>query len=790
MVFVADASKLVGLRIARPSHEPWTPWAYQERAVQFLMERGAAALFLDPGLGKTSIVLEAFRRLKERGAAERMLVVAPKRVCELVWEQEGRKWSQFRDLSFSFLHGPKKAERLRDDVDIHLINPEGVPWLIGHLSRAELRWDTVVIDELTKFKNHRAQRSKLLRRKLGTAQRRWGLTGSPAPNGYMDLFGQLLILDDGAALGQYVTYFRDRYFQKGFTGFDWSLTPGSAERIEDRISPYVLRMAAEDYLDLPPLQNNTIEVRPPPDAMKQYQELKRDMLLTVPEGTITAANAGGVFSKLKQLANGAIYLIDDLPGGKREFVELHSAKLDALEDLIEELAGQPLLVAYEFQHDLTRILGRLGKDTPSLAGVSGARAAEIEAAWNRGELPVLLVHPASAGHGLNLQGAGASHICWFSKPWDLEQYEQTIRRILRQGSTADRVVCHALVVRGTVDDLVEEALTAKDTTQKKLLAALGAEVMREDPAPIATGSVARTEDNDMTVKKLGFRRPGSGGVEAGAAAPAPKGWGAPATGIAEDEDMPPIVSAYADSLSDEDSATPTIPKGWGAPPSAADDGAQQREQIRGKLRAPEPAPEQEQDEASPAQRALEAFPPGVVEALTGGEEEGDAPVADSVAATTAPIAEGAWDGVSTRYVNVLTAAGLASAQQAYEQGREYLLANVPGFGEKGWEELSSLGGAEPVAAEAPKRLGVRVGTGVQPAPRFVSEEAERAHHAASTRGPVGTAVVPAPDAEAAPVVAAAESAPTAQFHFSYHGVPADVVAAFCEALSSSLRNLR
>jgi hypothetical protein len=592
--------------VTRPEHTLWEPHGYQARAVDFLMERGAAALFMDPGLGKTSIVLEAFRRMKAEGQADRMLVVAPLRVCQLVWQQEGRKWTQFRDLTFSLLHGSKKADRLEDDVDIHLINPEGVAWLAQQFyGRGSMIWDTVVIDELTKFKNHRAARSKSLRKKLGGARRRWGLTGSPAPNGYMDLFGQMLILDDGAALGRHITYYRDQYFVQGYNGFDWGLRGGADARIEARIAPYVLRMASADYLELPPLHDNIIPVQLPPEAQKQYEEMKRDMLLTLPEGVVTAGNAGAVYSKLKQMANGAVYL-----GTGKDYVELHSAKLDALEDLIESLAGQPLLVAYEFQHDLERLRARLGEHTPTLSGLSHARIAEVEGQWNRGELQILLVHPASAGHGLNLQGAGASHICWFSRPWDLEMYEQTIRRIYRQGSTSGRVVNHVLSVSGTMDDTVGKALEGKDTTQQRLLSALNAEVMRDTPAPHATGDVARQEEDDM-VRKLGFRDKDAGTPDAGT----PKGWGAVPKGSFSDEDLPPTgagPSAFEDT---EDSPRP---KGWGAPASS---GGQQRAEIRSKLAAPAKSEDEEEEMVPASVRAFGAFPAGVVDALSGDTSE-------------------------------------------------------------------------------------------------------------------------------------------------------------------------
>jgi hypothetical protein len=646
-------------------HEEWKPWRYQQRAVTHLMENGAAALFLDPGLGKTAITLEAFRRLKAAGVVERMLVVAPLRVCQLVWEQEGRKWSQFRDLTFSLLHGPRKGERLHEDVDIHLINPEGVAWLTQqYYGRSDLPWDIVVIDELTKFKNHQAQRSKKLRKKLTGVRYRWGLTGSPAPNGYMDLFGQMLILDDGASLGRFITYFRDQYFTRGYDGFSYTLRPGADKRIEEKIAPYVLRMSAADYLELPPLVDHIIEVALPPAALAQYEEMKQEMLLSLPEGVVTGANSGAIYSKLKQMANGAVYLTDR----DKEWAVLHDAKLDALEELIEELAGQPLLVAYEFQHDLARLRARLGEDTPTLSGLSHKRIEEVEGQWNRGELPVLLVHPASAGHGLNLQGAGASHICWFSRPWDLEMYDQTIRRIYRQGSTSERVVNHVLCVMDTMDEIVGEALKDKDTTQGRLLTALNAEIVRDDPA--TTPVRAQPTEEVMPLKKLGFKG-NTGAAQATAEEPkVPKGWGVPAPAAEAPEEQPQAAEQ------------PKKPKGWGVPAGVETPEAEQRAAIQNRLRAPAPQPEEEEEEEAPASvRALQAFPAGIVEQLNGDvEEEEETQASDDVS----------WEGLSTRYANALQKAELTSPAEAFSYGKQELIDNVPGFGEKGWEELAAM----------------------------------------------------------------------------------------------------
>ncbi len=519
-------------RRAKPSHAPWMPHNYQQRGVEFLMSHNAAALFWDPGLGKSSTTLEAFRRLKEQSLARRMLIVAPLRVCQLVWAQEGRKWTQFRDLTFSLLHGPKKDATLKDDAHIHIVNPEGIQWLIEQFWKRPLPYDTVVIDELTKFKNHRALRSKALRTKLHAVRRRWGLTGTPIPNGYMDLFGQMLMLDDGLALGKFITHFRDKFFVAGFNGFDYALRPGADKEIETKIAPYVLRASGKDYLELPPLTTVRIPVALDAKSRKLYERMKADMLVSLPGGMVTAQNAAGVYSKLKQMANGAVYVGDEMPGRPREVAYIHAAKLDALEELIEEMSGQPLMVAYEFRHDLERLRERFGKTTPYLgSGVTHTEISKIVDAWNAGNVPLLLIHPGSAGHGLNLQSSGASHICWFSPTWDYELYDQTIRRIHRQGSTAPRIVNHVMVATDTVDELVIEALDDKETTQGRLLDALNTEIIGGRAA--ADFAVFEDEGEVKMITKLDTPRK-----------IVPKGWGEPEP--TEDTPAPETTHAAGD----------------------------------------------------------------------------------------------------------------------------------------------------------------------------------------------------------------------------------------------------
>lgn len=528
-----QSGQTTSTRRVAPLHKLWQPDPYMERGVQHLMDRMSGGLALDPGMRKTSITLAAFLLLKRQGMARTMLVVAPLRVCRMVWRQEGAKWTQFKDLTFTLLHGPKKDERLKEQTDIHLINPEGCVWLAKKFWGRSLPYDVVTIDELTKFKNHQSERSKALRPRMNKVKRRWGLTGSLLPNGFMDLFGQMLMLDDGAALGKYITHYRDQYFQVGYDGFTYDLMPGAETRIVSKIAPYWLQLSADDYLTLPPLVADPIYIELDPSSRKHYEKMKRDMIAELPQGVVTASNAASTYAKLSQMANGAVYF-----GEAHEVAHIHDAKLDAIEDLVEELAGKPLLVAYEFNHDLERLRERFGKvDTKTGKKVlpflgNGTTAAQETAwieAWNRNELPILACHPASAGHGLNLQEGNAAHVCWFGITWDLELWDQFIRRIRRSGNVAQRIFNHMLVVRGTIDELKLDALSDKDTTQNRLLRLLNAEIQRDGAASQAGGDTPVDDRRLPMVARLS--RQSDAGATQQQAQPAggnakviPKGW--------------------------------------------------------------------------------------------------------------------------------------------------------------------------------------------------------------------------------------------------------------------------
>lgn len=450
----------------------YTPHAYQKKAIKFMVKRACAGLFLDPGLGKTSITFAAFKLLKKIGAVERALVIAPKRVVYGVWPREVEKWDDFAGLKVNILHGSDKVDAFyRGDVDIDVINPEGLPWLFEMTAKTkgEWPWQMLVIDESTRFKHTSTQRFKQLKPHLNKFRRRYILTGSPAPNGLLDLFGQVFILDMGNALGRFITQYRMSYFDSsGYGGYTWVPKRDADERIYKKLAPLVLRMDAKDLLELPPLVYNTVKVELDEDARRAYDSMEDLLLASVENEVVSASNLAAASIKCRQIANGGIYK-DDKSG--ECWANIHEAKMDAVESLVQELNGKPALIAYEFKHDLDRLWKVFGHDTPYLGGgVTPKEQARIEAAWNAGDLPVLLVQPQSAAHGLNLQGVSAT-VIWHSLTWDLEHYEQLIRRVWRQGQKS-RVVVHHIVARGTVDEAIMNAIRSKDRTQKQLLLAL------------------------------------------------------------------------------------------------------------------------------------------------------------------------------------------------------------------------------------------------------------------------------------------------------------------------------
>lgn len=423
-------------------------------------------------MSKTSITLTALNDLLfDSFEVHKILVIAPLRVARSTWPAEADKWDHLRGLICSVAVGTE-AERkaaLMKPADIYIINRENVQWLIED-SGLPFNYDTIVIDELSSFKNYQAKRFRALMKVRPKVKRIIGLTGTPSANGLMDLWAEFRLLDMGQRLGRFIGQYRTNYFmpdkRNGQVVFSYKPLPGAEQRIYDKISDITISMKSTDYLPMPKLISSEYTVRLSDAERQRYDELKRDLVLQLPGGDITAANAAALSNKLCQMANGAIYT------DTGDTISVHDQKLDALEDIIEAAGGKPLLVAYWFKHDLARISERLQKLHVPFSKLDGADSIKR---WNAGEIPVALIHPASAGHGLNLQ-SGGSCIVWFGLTWSLELYQQTNARLWRQGQTADTVVIQHIVAKGTIDERILKALSHKDSTQAALIDAVKADL--------------------------------------------------------------------------------------------------------------------------------------------------------------------------------------------------------------------------------------------------------------------------------------------------------------------------
>jgi len=448
----------------------YNPHDYQKYAVGYIESHPIAAVLLDMGLGKTSITLTAIASLLfDSFEVHKILILAPLRVARNTWGAEIEKWDHLKDLKYSVAVGTA-AERiaaLKAEADIYIINRENVQWLISE-SGIPFDFDMVVIDELSSFKNHQTKRFKALMKVRPKVKRIVGLTGTPSSNGLMDLFAEFRLLDMGERLGRFIGQYRTAYFQpdkrNGQVIFSYKPLPGAEKKIYDKISDITISMKSTDHLQMPQLINSRYTVYLSEKEDSRYADLKKDLVLQLPDGEITAANAASLSGKLSQMANGAIY------NDKQEVIEIHNRKLDALEDIIESMNGRPLLVAYWFRHDLDRISERL--ESLHIPFSKLDTTASIKR-WNSGELPVALIHPASAGHGLNLQ-SGGSALVWFGLTWSLELYQQTVARLWRQGQESETVVVQHIITKGTIDERIMKALELKDTSQSALIDAVKA----------------------------------------------------------------------------------------------------------------------------------------------------------------------------------------------------------------------------------------------------------------------------------------------------------------------------
>ena len=448
----------------------YNPHDYQAYAVEYIETHPVASIFLDMGLGKTSITLTAISNLLfDSFEVHKVLVIAPLRVARDTWTAEVEKWDHLKDLRCSVAVGTvaeRKAALLRQ-ADIYIINRENIGWLIEE-SGIPFDFDMVVIDELSSFKNHNTKRFKSLLKVRPTVSRIVGLTGTPASNGLMDLWAEFRILDMGQRLGRFITKYRTDYFmpdkRNGQVIYSYKPLPFAEKAIYEKIGDITISMKSTDHLNMPDLISSEYEVYLSKDERKRYDELKQDLVLSIGDGEITASNAASLSGKLSQMANGAIY--DD----NGNSIHIHDRKLDALEDIIEAANGKPILVAYWFKHDYERITERLKSLKIPHSRLDDSASLRR---WNNGEIPVALIHPASAGHGLNLQ-SGGSTLVWFGLTWSLELYQQTVARLWRQGQTANTVVVQHIVTLGTIDNRILKALSQKEHTQTALIDAVKA----------------------------------------------------------------------------------------------------------------------------------------------------------------------------------------------------------------------------------------------------------------------------------------------------------------------------
>ncbi|MGT2712664.1 DEAD/DEAH box helicase [Streptococcus oriscaviae] len=446
---------------------------YQEVTKDFIIGHPYAAVILDMGMGKTATTLSAVNELMfDRFEVTKVLVIAPLRVANTVWSDEIEQWAELRHLRYSKIVGTPKQrkEALQKDADIYIVNRENLPWLVEQCS-PYFKWDMVVIDELSSFKSWQSKRFKAFMAMRPYMKRVVGLTGTPSSNGLMDLFAEFKVIDGGERLGRFIGEFRSRYFEEGRRNgnlvYEYIPMDYAECQIQDKISDITISMKALDYLDMPELISTKKLVRMTEKEKEKYIQFKKEYVLSELDGLeVTAANAASLTNKLVQLSNGAVYSDD------HTVVPLHEQKLDALEDILESANGEPVLVAYWFKHDLARIMGRLEKLKVKNRVL---KTEEDIREWNKGNVPVGLLHPAGAGHGLNLQ-KGGHNLVWFGLTWSLELYQQTNARLWRQGQEAETVVIQHIVTEGTIDEEILKALGNKDAQQERLIEAVKAQV--------------------------------------------------------------------------------------------------------------------------------------------------------------------------------------------------------------------------------------------------------------------------------------------------------------------------
>lgn len=445
----------------------YNPHTYQTRLKDFIIDHRYAFLTVDMGLGKTVTTLTAIQELIEDYLeAERVLVIAPKSVAENTWTGECAKWDHLAHLRVSVVMGDERhrIKALEAPADIYVINRDNVVWLTDHYG-AQWPFDTVIIDESSSFKNPQARRFKALRKVRPMIRRMVLLTGTPSPNGHMDLWSQMWLIDMGQRLGRTLTSYRSKYFKpgrsNGHTVYNWILNPGASAAIGELMSDVTVSLKAEDWIEVPDLIETDVRIALSPKELQQYKIFERDQVMSIGDADIVAITAAALATKLLQFTGGAMYADDGT--GRTEYVRVSDAKLRALEDIIEAAGGDPVLVFYQYRHELER----LQEYFKTLHPVTFSGEPEILREWNEGRIPMLLCQPASVQYGLNMQ-AGGHIIVWYTPTWNLEQYQQANARLHRQGQGRP-VVCYRLICDGTIDEKVVGALKGKDTAQERLL---------------------------------------------------------------------------------------------------------------------------------------------------------------------------------------------------------------------------------------------------------------------------------------------------------------------------------
>lgn len=443
---------------------------YQEKCIEFILTHPIAMIWLSCGMGKTSVGLTSLEQLLyDFFEIHKVLIICPIRVA-YTWRDEIEQWDHLQHLKYSIAIGTaeERTAALKADADIYIINRENVDWLVNK-SKVPFVWDACIVDEVSSFKNSSSKRFKAFMKVRPNFKRVIALTGTPSSNGLEDLYAEFKLLDYGERLGRFLGQFRNAFFRpavmNGPIVYKYAPLPGAEDEIYRRISDITISMDSMDYLDMPELIESNYNVTLSDEELERYKELKKELVLTLPEGEVTASNAAALAGKLTQLANGAIYSDDG------DIINIHDAKLNALEDIYESSQGHPFLLAYWFRHDLVRIKERLDKIGAKYQLINTDQSIKD---WNAGKIEVGLIHPASCGHGINLQ-KGGSHIVFFGQTWSLELYQQTVARLWRQGQKSKTVVVQHIVAKDTVDERILKALSEKDVTQSALIDAVKAE---------------------------------------------------------------------------------------------------------------------------------------------------------------------------------------------------------------------------------------------------------------------------------------------------------------------------